>query len=93
MPMIFARHRVADYAAWRLAYDDDVERRDAAGLREVGVYRDANDPNMVMIVFDADSTDGFMQMLGSEELRAKMEEAGVVSALETWVGQKLGQEA
>ena len=89
MPTIFARHRVTDYEAWRPIYDDDVERRNAAGLREVGVYSDPNDPNVILIVFDADSTDGFIEMLGSEGLRAKMEEAGVVGAPQTWVGDKL----
>ena len=88
MPTIFARHRVTDYEAWRPIYDDDVERRDAAGLREVGVYTDPDDPNTVVIIFDADSTDGFFEMLGSEDLRAKMEEAGVVGAPETWIGEK-----
>ena len=88
MPTIFARHPVADYEAWRRVYDDDLPRRDAAGLREVGVYRDTNYPNMVLLVWDADSTDGFMEMLGSEGLRDRMEEAGVVGAPETWIGEK-----
>ena len=89
MPRIFSQHRVADYGAWRAIYDADAERRDAAGLREVGVYTDTDDPNMVLIVFDADSTDGFIEMLGSADLREKMEEAGVVGAPEAWAGEKL----
>ena len=88
MPTIFVRHRLTDYEAWRPIYDDDVERRNAAGLREVGVYTDPNDPNMVVAIFDADNTDGFFEMMGSEDLRAKMEEAGVVGEPETWVGEK-----
>ncbi len=88
MPTIFMRARVADYEAWRPVYDDDVARRDAAGLREVGVYTDPSDPNVVVMIFDADSTDGYIEMLGSEDLRAKMEEAGVVGAPESWVGEK-----
>ena len=88
MPTIFVRHRLTDYEAWRPIYDDDVERRDAAGVREVGVYTDPNDPNVVLIVFDADNTDGFIEMMGSEDLRAKMEGAGVVGAPEVWIGEK-----
>ncbi len=88
MPTIFLQHRVADYEAWRPVYDADLPRRDAAGLREVGVYRHADDPNMVLIAWDADQVDGFMGMLGSDDLKAKMEEAGVVSAPEYWTGDK-----
>ena len=30
MPRIFARHKVADFDAWKPHYDGDVERRKAA---------------------------------------------------------------
>jgi hypothetical protein len=88
MSTIFLQHRVADYDAWRPVYDADRPRRDAAGLREIGVYRDADDPNMVLIVWDADGPEGFRAMFTSEELKAKMQEAGVVSAPEYWIGDK-----
>ena len=55
---------------------------------EEAVYRDIDDPKMVLMVWDADSTDDFMEMLGSEELHNKMKEAGVVSGLDTWFGEK-----
>ena len=87
MATIFARHRVADYEAWRPVYDDDVGRRDAAGLQQIGVYRDADDPNMVLMVWEADDTEGFIDMLGSEELKEKMQEAGVISPPEAWTGE------
>ena len=43
---------------------------------------------MVLIAWDADQVDGFMGMLGSDDLKAKMEEAGVVGAPEYWTGEK-----
>lgn len=87
MPTVFERHRVADYEAWRPVYDDDIGRRDAAGLRQIGVYRDTDDPNTILMVFEADDVEGFMSMLGSEGLQEKMQEAGVISPPEAWIGE------
>ncbi len=68
MPTIFFQHRVADYDAWRPSYDEDVERRSAAGLSEIGVFRKAGDENLVLLVWGAESVEGFQAMLTSEGL-------------------------
>ena len=88
MPTVFLRHKVADYDAWRPIYDGDLARRGEAGLREIGVYREADDQNMVLIVWDADQLDGIKAMVASDDLKAKMQEAGVISPPEVWFGDK-----
>ncbi len=85
MATIFLRHSVADYDAWRPLYDDDVARRDTAGLTEVGVFRDASDPNSVLLVWDTDDVSGFEAMLADEGLKAVMDEAGVTGPPEVWI--------
>jgi len=85
MATIFIRHPVADYDTWRPFYDDDVARRDAIGLREVGVFRDASDPNSVLVVWDTDNVSGFEAMLADEALKAAMEEAGVTGPPQVWI--------
>ncbi len=87
MPTIFLQHRVADYDAWRPVYDEDVERRSAAGMSEIGVFRKTGDENLVLLVWNAESVEGFQSMLTSEELKAKMQEAGVTSEPEVWIGE------
>ena len=89
MATIFSQHRVADYDTWRPKYDADIERREAAGLSESGVFRKAGDENLVLLVWDADSVEGFKAMLNSEELKAKMQEAGVVGEPEIWIGEAM----
>ncbi len=84
MATIFFQHRVDNYDTWKPVYDADVERRNAAGLTELGVYRKAGDENLVLLVWSADSIEGFRAMSDSEELKAKMQEAGVVSEPEVW---------
>ncbi len=89
MATIFLQHRVADYDTWRPHFDADTERREAAGMSELGVYRKAGDENLVLVVWDVDSVEGFNAMLGSEELKAKMQEAGVVGEPEVWISEAL----
>lgn len=85
MATIFLRHSVADYNAWRPVYDADRPRRDEGGLREVGVFRGADDPNSVLVVWVADDVSGFQAMMESDDLKEKMQEAGVTSAPEVWI--------
>ncbi len=87
MPTIFLQHRVADYDIWRPFYDGDIERRNAAGFQEIGVFRKAGDENLVLVVGSTDNLEGIKDMLRSEGLKAKMQEAGVVSEPEVWIGE------
>ncbi len=87
MPTIFLQHRVADYEAWTPVYDEDADRRSAAGLSEIGVYRKTGDENLVLLVWGAETVEGFQAMFTSEELKGKMQEAGVISEPEVWIGE------
>ena len=89
MPTIFLQHRVTDYDTWRPSYDGDMERRNAAGLKEIGVFRRAGDENLVLLVWSAETIEGFKAMLTSEGLKAKMQEAGVVGEPEVWIGEEM----
>lgn len=86
---VFLQHDVADYAAWRPLYDADAARRAEAGLKEAGVYQDADNPNNVLVVWETGNLDAFNAMLADSNLAEKMKEAGVTSAPETWVGGDL----
>ncbi len=87
MATIFLQHRIDNYDTWKPVYDGDAERRNDAGLTEIGVYRKAGDENLVFLVWVADSIEGFKAMLNSEELKAKMQEAGVVGEPEVWIAE------
>jgi hypothetical protein len=87
MATIFVQHPVADYDAWRPHYGEDEVRREEAGLTEMGVYRDAADPNVILMAFAADDTSGFMTMLEPEGLREKMQAAGVQGRPKYWIAE------
>ncbi len=90
MATVFLKHEVADYSAWKPLYDADLPRHNAAGLKEIGVYREASDENMVLVIFEAENLEVFKEMLQSEDLAEKMKEAGVLTKPEVWVGNPIG---
>jgi quinol monooxygenase YgiN len=48
-PLMFIKHKVADYSKWKTAYDKHDSVRKAYGLSDIGVSRSAEDPNTVLI--------------------------------------------
>ena len=89
MGTVVLRHKVADYSAWRPVYDADAPRRAEAGLKEVGVYRDADDENMVLIVWGTEDGDTVKALVESPDLADKMKEAGVTSEPQVWMGESM----
>ena len=78
MARVVINHPVADYDAWRSVYDADAPRRGAAGITNLVVLRDTDDPNSIWLVGDGDP-DKVNEMLQDPELAAVMQEAGVTA--------------
>jgi hypothetical protein len=85
MTTVFIRHRVADYDAWKAAFDGHGSVRRDYGLVDNGLLRDEDDANMVTIQMDTDDTARAREFLSSDSLRETMEGAGVVSQPEVWI--------
>jgi len=83
MVRMYARHQVADYDAWRKVYD--AFDRESLGVRHHAVYRRVDDPNEITVWHDFDDRETAESFAGSDELKAAMAEAGVVSAPNIWV--------
>jgi hypothetical protein len=90
MSRVFAMHKVKNFDAWKPTYDADVARRKEAGLTDVALFRQADDPNNVLMVWDSSDPSRLKAMAASPELAAKMREAGVVSGLRAWIGESAG---
>jgi len=89
MSRFYLSHPVSDFEAWKPIYDADSDRRDAAGLTEVGVYRKVGDENNVLVVFEGDDPSKMSAMLADPAMGEKMKEAGVQSHPDVFVGNKL----
>lgn len=69
------RHPVEDYDAWKAVYDTMPPT--SRGALFARVNRSVDDPNVIAVVAGFNSLDAAQAFLGSDELRAKMGEAGV----------------
>ena len=87
MPTLFVKHQVANYDTWRPAYDGHLPKRTEAGLKEIGVYRDAKDPNTLLIAWAADDVNKAKTFINSPDLKARMKDAGVVSEPRFWFSE------
>ena len=78
MPTLAAQITIGDYAKWRPVFDKNKPLRDKAGLRNVRVYRDADNPKELIIWSETPDAAKTREALGSPEIRNAMQEAGVV---------------
>ena len=77
MAHLLIRHKVADFAAWKVAYDGHAGARKAAGLTELHLLQGADDPHEVVILFSAADVGKAKAFAASEDLRTAMQKAGV----------------
>ena len=74
---LLERHKVQDYDRWRKVFDGDAAGREAAGCRGARVFRSADDPNEVVVLFEWDGLESARQRIESATLSRKFGEAGV----------------
>jgi hypothetical protein len=72
------RHKVRDFSQWKPGYDAHLPKRNEAGLTEKYVLRNAQDPNEVVLLFEAQDMDRAKSFSDSTELRETMQKVGVV---------------
>jgi hypothetical protein len=85
MSTAIIRHRVADFDAWKAAFDEHASVRSEYGLTDTGLLRDDDDPSTVTILMSTDDTARAREFFESDTLRETMEGAGVVSQPEVWI--------
>lgn len=74
---VLVRHKVEDFAKWKAAYDAE-RLRAAAGLSDEYLLQDADDPNMITLLFGAEDVERAKELFNDEALREIMQNAGVV---------------
>ena len=81
MPYLLERHQVRDHSRWREVFDADAEGRKDAGCRGVRVFRNADDPGEVVVLFEWDSLERARLRIESATLERKFEEAEVIGGI------------
>ena len=82
MVHILIRHKVADFGKWKPVYEDHRFAREAAGLKDLHLWRNEGDPTEIIALFEASDLAKAKEFLGSSELKKKMQEDGVQGAPE-----------
>jgi heme-degrading monooxygenase HmoA len=77
MPYVLIRHTVADYATWKPVYDEHANTRKASGSKGARLFRNANNPQEMLILLEWDDLEKARQFTQSAELRQAMQRAGV----------------
>ncbi len=75
---MLVRHKVRDFKAWKAGYDEHRPKRDAAGLSEMHLLHNSEDPNEVIALFSANNLDDARAFATSEDLRETMQKVGVI---------------
>lgn len=88
MTTIFVRQKVNDYDSWRQEYDRFDAQRQEMGVTGHSVYRDADDPNTVIVTHDFKDTATAKAFANAPELQAAMEQAGAAGPPEIWFGEE-----
>jgi len=78
MTHLLYRHKVADFTKWKRAYNAHLGARQMAGLTELHLLQNIDDPNEVVILFAADDFDRAKALTSSAEVRAIIQNSGVV---------------
>lgn len=86
MAHIFLKHQVADFDTWRPYFDDFAVARAAIGIKDVAVLRDADDPNTVWLVHEADPA-LLRPTMADPDFAKAMADAGVLGTPEVFAGR------
>ena len=82
LPAFMLRHSVADFDRWLKGYDAAADLQAAEGIVGQAANRSIEDPTVAIVYHQAESFDTLRAFLANDQLKAKMQEAGVTSAPE-----------
>ena len=77
---VLIHHEVADFLAWKAAFDSHLDWRRKQGERGYRIYRSAGDANSLTLLFEWESLESARAFMASDELKTKMAGAGVKGA-------------
>jgi hypothetical protein len=77
-PYMTVQFSVNDYAAWRPVFDTAEPMRVAANVKNPRIYRSADKPNDILVIFDVGSKKAGRAWINSPSLRDAWTKGGVI---------------
>ena len=84
MPSLLIRHHVADYAAWKAVFDEQVLARRANGSQGGRLFHSSSDPNEILLLLEWDDLERARLFANSDDLREAMARSGVTDQPDIW---------
>jgi heme-degrading monooxygenase HmoA len=84
MPSLLIRHHVADYPAWKAVFDEHDLTRRANGAQGSRLFRNAANPNEVVLLLAWDDLERARLFVDSDDLREAMAQSGVTDRPDIW---------
>jgi hypothetical protein len=85
MPCLLIRQRVRDFARWKTVFDDDQTTRRAHGSLGGRLFRNAADPDELLVLMEWDDLERARLFLDSDDVRVAMTLAGVTDRPDIWL--------
>ena len=82
MIQVLVHHKVADYSSWRSVFDAALDFRHSGGECSCRIFRKTGNPNDLTLLFEWQDMDKAKHYMTSDELRKKMQQAGVMGVPE-----------
>jgi len=78
MAHMIIRHRVQDFGKWKAAYEAHQQTRTAAGLKDLHLWHNIDDPNEIFLLLESADVAKAKAFAASADLKEKMTGAGVI---------------
>jgi hypothetical protein len=72
--------KVKDFNAWRTSYQANDKGRASAGITNGKVFRNADDPNEVLVLQDVTDVAKVRTWLDSQDMKTAFEKSGVIGS-------------
>lgn len=82
-------HEVKNFEEWKKGFDSGEADRTKMGVTALGVYRSAENPNMVTVITEVPSVEAIKAFMANPDLKAGMEKAGVIGMPEIKILNKV----
>lgn len=84
MAFMIVKLQVADYEAWKKAFDEVEEVRREYGWKKHELFRDAANPNTAVVIGHMGNLERARQYLADERVRAAVARSGIQGPPEVW---------
>ena len=85
---MFVRHEVADFGAWKKAFNAFAPVQKKAGVIYKAVYQSTDDPNDVTVIHEFHSMEQAKAFAALPELKTAMQKGGVKGEPQIWYTTK-----